>query len=156
VSNGRERGGTGVGERRAYGSETGKRLGALAELERDAPRVAEHDEQGAVGLRLVEEVRRAGGEEAGAVGAGVERVKGDVEAERMGGGEVGDGGGGVVINLECHAAGFVGEKVFVGRFELGAGDLPTGVAHIPRGEGAGIWNVQGEVFEFHEASGFKD
>jgi hypothetical protein len=24
------------------------------------------------------------------------------------------------------------------------------------GEGAGIGNVQGEVFEFHEASGFKD
>ena len=143
------RGGTGVGERRAYGSETGKRLGALAELEGDAPRVAEHDEQGAVGLRLVEEVRRAGGEETGAVGAGVERVKCDVEAEWMGRGEVGDGGGGVVVNFERYAAGLVGEEVFVGRLDLGAGDLPAGVAHIPRGEGAGIGNVQGEVFEFH-------
>ena len=124
-------------------------MGALAELERDAPRVAEHDEQGAVGLRLVEEVRRAGGEETGAVGAGVERVKCDVEAEWMGRGEVGDGGGGVVVNFERYAAGLVGEEVFERCFELGAGDLPTGVANIPRGEGAGIGDVEGEVFEFH-------
>lgn len=100
-------------------------------------------------MRLVEEVRRAGGEETGAVGAGVERVKCDVEAEWMGRGEVGDGGGGAVVNFERYAAGLVGEEVFVGRLELGAGDLPTGVAHIPRGEGAGIGDVEGEVFEFH-------
>jgi hypothetical protein len=121
----------------------------LAELERDAPRVAEHDEQGAVGLGLVEEMGRAGGDETGGVGAGVGRVEGDVKTERVRGGEIGDGGGGVVVDLEGHSAGVVGEEVFVGRFELGAGDLPTGVVHIPCGEGAGIWDVEGEVFEFH-------
>jgi hypothetical protein len=50
---------------------TSEGVGALAELESDAPGVAKHDEHRAVGLGSLDEEGGPGGFEAGAVGAGV-------------------------------------------------------------------------------------
>ena len=100
-------------------------------------------------MRVVEEAGGPGGDEAGGVGAGVGCEERDVKAERMRGGVVGHGGGGVGINLDGYSAAVVGEEMGERRILAMAGDLEAGMADMLRGHGAGIGDVKGEVFEFH-------
>jgi hypothetical protein len=137
---------------REGGSETlpdSEGFGALAELEGDAPRVAQHDEHRAVGLGRLEEEGGAGGFEAGAVGAGVGGDDGEVENEGMLRGEIGHRGVGIRVKLDDGAARAVGEEGRVGRLGLLAGDGEAEVSDIPGGVGAGVGDVEREVFEFH-------
>ncbi len=119
----------------------GEWLGALAELNGHAPRVAEHDEPGAVGERVFGGEGRAGGFEAGAIGGVVLRNESHVKAERMGGGVVRYGGGGVGVEFDDDAAGVVGEKVSKRRIVAAADDGETEMIDIPAGVGAGVGHV---------------
>lgn len=119
-------------------------------MERNAPGIAEHDEARAVGEKVFDGEGGAGGFEAGAVGGGVAADDGEMEAKRGSGGVVGDGRGGVGVEFDDDEAGVVGEEVGEGRVVAAAGDGEAEVIDIPAGVGAGVGDVEGEVFESHE------
>ena len=134
-----------AGRRRSQRSERGH---ALAELDGEAPRVAHHEERVAAGGVFDEECR-ARFFEAFAVGFCVGRDKGDVQHERVHLRIFGHERGGVAVNFNKDAAGFVGEEVREGRGVHAAGYGEAEVLNPPCGLGAGVGGVEGEVFEFH-------
>ena len=120
----------------------------LAELQGDAPGVAQHGEHGAVGREHVLDVGGAGREQPRGVGAGVGALEREVQDQRMHGRVVGHGRGGVAVDLD-HAARRVGEEMgLVGRGDMAHHAQPE-LGDIPGGEADGIGNVQGGVFEVH-------
>ncbi len=121
----------------------------MAELEGDAPGVAEHDEHRAVGQRFLGEQCGAGGDQARAVGAGLAAEDGEVEGERRLGGVVGDRGRGVVVDLEADSAGVVAKEMGEAAGVVPAKNPKPEVRDIPGGDRTRIGDVEGEVLEVH-------
>lgn len=127
----------------------GKRLGPLAELERQAPGVAHHDEPGRVGLGRVGKQGGAGPDQTGTFGSSIVHRERKMQDERRLVGVIRDGRLWIAVNLEHDAAGPVGEEVHVRWFGIGTDDGEAQMGREPPGVAAGIGNVKGDVFEFH-------
>src|SRR5690606_18769211 len=72
-----------------------------------------------------------------------------METQRMRGRVVRDGCGGVAVKLHNHAAGVVAEEERVRRATNIADDPKPEVVHVPLGVGAGVGDIEREVFERH-------
>jgi hypothetical protein len=118
-------------------------------LEGDAPGIAQHDEERAVGLWIFEEEGGAGAFEAGALAFRIEGDDGHVKHEWVLPRVVGDRGFGIRVELQHGAAGVIGEEVGERGIVSPARNRETEVRDIPRSLGDGIGDVEGEVFEFH-------
>src|SRR5690606_10827800 len=130
------------------GARSQQRRGAGDELDGEAPRVAEHDEAVAVseGLQVVGD-GGAGGDEFIARGDGIGDGEGEVELQRVERRVVEERRARVVVEFDDDAAGGVGEEVGVRRAVELAGDGEAEVPAIPGGDGDGIGNLPGGVFD---------
>ena len=121
---------------------------SFAELEGKAPWIAQHDQLGAIGEVIIAEGGRTGFDQTRSIGIGVFAGKRDVQYERIHRGVVGHLIHGVAVDLNRSGL-IVGEKMRFRGHVHDADDFETEMSDIPCGDGGGIRNVIGDVFDFH-------
>lgn len=120
----------------------------MAKLERKAPRIAQHDEHGAIGRENVLHVGCTCGDETGGVGRRIGAQEGYMQHQVVHGGVVGHRGGGITVNFEDGGSVVAKEMSLVRVWQV-TQHSQAEVLGVPSGKGEGIGDVEGEVLDGH-------
>ena len=123
-----------------------QRRRALAELNRQPPRIAQHEEPGPIGSGLVVEERGACPNQGRSCRIRIDRGKRQVKPQRMHRRVIGHGIDRIAVDLDDHAAAGVGEEVNVRRGGILAHHAHSKVFHVPGGHRRRIRNIARDVF----------